>query len=76
MIEDKLRDIIGRCVGVPPDSIHGETTFGEDLELDSLDFIDLILEVEEEFHTKIPEAEMIDLRTVNDLCGWLASHGC
>ena len=64
MVFEKVRDIVVEQLGVEEDEVTMESSFIEDLGADSLDIVELIMALEEEFELEIPEVEaekMIDL---------------
>ena len=63
---DKIRTIICKFVDIPPESITPETNIRHDLGLNSLELINLAVEIEEEFDVEIPDREAMDLETVAD----------
>lgn len=68
MVLDRLRKIISEQMGVDPEEITMETTFKEDLDVDSLDLVDLIMAIEEEFGLEeIDDETAAKLQTVGDL---------
>jgi acyl carrier protein len=73
---DRVRSCIARRTSFPIAELTAETRFDEDLKLDSLDFLDVIVAIEDAFSVKIPEPEMVKMRTIGDLVRWLVAHGC
>ena len=65
-IEAKVRDIIVEQIGVDADKVVPEASFIDDLGADSLDTVELIMAIEEEFDTEIPEEEATAIATVKD----------
>jgi acyl carrier protein len=70
-IKSKVIKIIADQAGVAGDSIKGETSLQADLELDSLDIMDLLLVLEEEFDLQIPDEELSNIQTVNDIVNYI-----
>jgi acyl carrier protein len=66
-ISTRVRSVMAAHFAVSDDKITPETRMIEDLGADSLDMAELLLLLEEEFDTKIPEAELLDLSTVSDV---------
>ena len=62
----KLREIICKFVDIAPEDITLETNIRHDLGLNSLELINLAVEIEEEFEVEIPDREAMDLETVAD----------
>jgi acyl carrier protein len=73
-VENRIKSIIADQLGVAEDQIKPESKFIEDLGADSLDLVELIMAMEEEFQTEIPDEEAEKIRTVADAIGYVASH--
>ncbi|MBQ6421184.1 MAG: acyl carrier protein [Clostridia bacterium] len=63
---DQIREIICEFVDIDPASITPETNIRTDLGLNSLELINLAVEIEETFDVEIPDREAMDLQTVAD----------
>ena len=63
---EKLRSIICEFVDMDPASITPETNIRTDLGLNSLELVNLAVEIEEAFDVEIPDREAMDLATVQD----------
>ncbi len=63
---DKIRNIICEFVDINPDDITLETNIRTDLGLNSLELVNLAVEIEEEFDVEIPDREAMGLETVAD----------
>ncbi|HOB35219.1 MAG: acyl carrier protein [Firmicutes bacterium] len=70
-LKDKIIKLIADQAGVPVEDIDGETSLQGDLELDSLDIMDLLLVLEEEFDIQIPDEELSKIQTVNDVINYI-----
>ena len=66
-IADRIKDIIVEQLGVNADQIKPEAKYIEDLGADSLDIVELVMALEEEFGTEIPDEEAEKLQTVGDV---------
>jgi acyl carrier protein len=73
-IEERVRSIIADQLGVAEDQIKPESKFIEDLGADSLDIVELIMAMEEEFETEIPDDEAEKIRNVNDVISFLKNN--
>lgn len=72
---EKVKEVIGEQLGIDDtDSITTETTFIDDLGADSLDIVELIMALEEEFDMEIPEEEAEKITSVGDVVGYIESH--
>jgi len=79
-IFEKLKEIIVEQLGVEESEVTPEVSFAEDLNADSLDLIELITAIEEEFSTpemrlEIPDEDAENLKTVQDAIDYLRDHG-
>jgi acyl carrier protein len=63
-IEDKVIDIISEQMGVDKAEVSRETSFINDLNADSLDTVELVMEFEDEFDMSIPDEEAEKIQTV------------
>ena len=70
-IADRIKEIIVEQLGVNADQIKPEAKFIEDLGADSLDIVELVMALEEEFGTEIPDEEAEKLQTVGDVAKFI-----
>jgi len=68
---DRIKKIIVDLLGVDESKITENSSFFDDLGADSLDIIELILEIEEEFNIEIPDKEAEKIKTVGDVVKYL-----
>ena len=73
-VENRIKSISADQLGVAEDQIKPESKFIEDLGADSLDIVELIMAMEEEFQTEIPDEEAEKIRTVGDAINYVSSH--
>jgi acyl carrier protein len=73
-IEDKVKEIITKQLGVKAEQITKETSFINDLGADSLDTVELIMEFEDAFDMNIPDEEAEKIRTVGDAIKYIEEH--
>ena len=64
---EKLQGILHEKFRLLPSTVTPESRLVEDLGLDSLDYVNLILLIEEEFNCSIPDEEVEQIKTINDL---------
>ncbi|MCM8794855.1 MAG: acyl carrier protein [Candidatus Omnitrophica bacterium] len=65
-LQDKVRSIIAEQLGVKPEQVTPQASFIDDLGADSLDTVELVMALEEEFGVEIPDEEAEKLVTVGD----------
>jgi len=73
-IEAKVKSIIADQLGVGEDEIKPESSFIEDLGADSLDIVELVMAMEEEFEVEIPDEEAENIKTVGDAIKYINQH--
>ena len=71
----KVKDIIVEQLGVDPEKVKPEASFIDDLGADSLDIVELVMTMEEEFDIEIPDEDAEKLKTVNDVQDYLSKKG-
>ena len=72
--EDRIKEIIVEQLGVDESQITIEASFVDDLGADSLDLVELIMSMEEEFDIEIPDEEAEKLVTVKDAFDYINKH--
>jgi acyl carrier protein len=73
-IEAKVKSIIADQLGVGEDEIKPESSFIEDLGADSLDLVELVMSMEEEFEIEIPEDQSENIKSVSDVINYINAH--
>ena len=73
-IEQKVKDIIVEQLGVNADQVISEAKFIEDLGADSLDTVELIMALEEEFSIEVPDEEAEKLVSVGDVTRYIEEN--
>ncbi len=74
-INPKIKDIIVEQLGVDPEKVKPEASFIDDLGADSLDIVELVMAMEEEFEIEIPDEDAEKLKTVHDVTSYLEKKG-
>ncbi|MBI1799249.1 MAG: acyl carrier protein [Candidatus Eisenbacteria bacterium] len=72
--EDKVKEIIAKELEVETRQLTAEAKFIEDLGADSLDIVELVMALEEEFGIDIPDEDADKMKTVGDAMNYLKSH--
>lgn len=73
-IEDRVRKIVVEQLGVGEDEVTLEASFIDDLGADSLDTVELVMALEEEFETEIPDEEAENITTVQQAVNYINAH--
>lgn len=73
-IEEKVVQIVSDQMSVDKGEISKETSFVNDLNADSLDTVELVMELEDEFDLTIPDEEAEKLKTVGEAITYIQSH--
>ena len=73
-IFEKVKEIIVEQLGVTETSVTLEASFIDDLGADSLDIVELIMALEEEFDTEIPDSDAEKVVTVGDVVDYIKDH--
>jgi acyl carrier protein len=70
-VEDQVRGIIAEQLGLKADEIKNDASFVDDLGADSLDTVELVMALEEEFETEIPDEEAEKITTVQQAIDYI-----
>jgi acyl carrier protein len=73
-IESKVRAIIVRQLGVKEGDVALDKSFVDDLGADSLDIVELVMAMEDEFKFEIPDEDAESIRTVGDAVKYISAH--
>ena len=71
----KLKPIVAEQLGVDEADVKEDASFTEDLNADSLDLVEMIMSLEEQFNIKISDEDAEKIRTVQDAMDYLHEHG-
>jgi acyl carrier protein len=74
-VQPKVKEVIVEQLGVDPERVKPEASFIDDLGADSLDIVELVMAMEEEFGIEIPDEDAEKLKTVADVCNYLQAKG-
>ncbi|MFZ8913213.1 MAG: acyl carrier protein [Pseudomonadales bacterium] len=73
-VEERVKKLICEQLGVKEDEVNDDASFVEDLGADSLDTVELVMAVEEEFETEIPDEEAEKITTVREAIDYVLAH--
>lgn len=73
-IEEKVKNIISKQMGVGIEKITNESSFVNDLGADSLDTVELVMEFEDAFELDIPDEDAEKIQTVGDAVKYIKDH--
>ena len=73
-IFEKVKEVIVDRLGAEEEAVTAETSFIDDLGADSLDIVELIMALEEEFDLQIPDSEAEKIATVGDVIEYIKSN--
>ncbi len=73
-LEEKIKQIIVDQLGVEADKVTPEASFIDDLGADSLDTVELVMALEEEFDIEIPDEDAEKITTVGEAVNYIEQH--
>ncbi|MBI1813670.1 MAG: acyl carrier protein [Deltaproteobacteria bacterium] len=73
-VEDKVKAIIAEQLGVGPEEVTPDASFIEDLGADSLDIVELVMALEEEYDLEITDEQAEKIRTVHDVVKFIEDN--
>ena len=71
---DRVKKIVVEHLGVDAEKVTEEASFIDDLGADSLDIVELVMAMEEEFEVEIPDEEAENIKTVGDAINYINTH--
>ncbi len=74
MVLEKVKSILADQFDVEEDKITAETDLQEDLGADSLDVVDLLMSIEDEFEVEVPDEEIENIKTVGALVSYIEAN--
>ncbi len=73
-VEERVKQIVVEQLGVKEEEVSGESSFVDDLGADSLDTVELVMALEEEFNIEIPDEEAEKITTVQQAMDYINAH--
>ena len=74
MVLEKVKAILSEQFDVEEDSITPDTSIADDLGADSLDVVDLLMSIEDEFEIEVPDEEIENIKTVDQLVKYIEAN--
>ena len=74
MIFDEVREILAEQLDVDKDSIEMNSKLAEDLGADSLDAIDIVMTIEDQYAIEVPDENIENIKTVEDIVSFIESN--
>ena len=71
MYFEKIREVISKQLDIDPATVQMESRLIDDLKADSLDIVELNMDLEQEFDVEIPDEELPKIHTIADIVGYL-----
>lgn len=71
---EKVRDIIAKQLSVKVEDVKPESNIAEDLGADSLDLVEILMSLEDEFGISIPDEAIPQIKTISDVVEFIDSH--
>ncbi len=71
---DKIKEMIASQLAIPVEQVTEEKEIVKDLGADSLDIVEMLMTLEEEYNITIPEEETVDIKTVGDIAAVLSKY--
>ena len=73
-VEERVKKIVAEQLGVKDEEVTSDASFVDDLGADSLDTVELVMALEEEFETEIPDEEAEKITTVQQAIDYIGAH--
>ncbi len=74
MIVDKIKSILAEQLDVDVEELTLETDIAKDLNADSLDVVEILMSLEDEFSVEIPDEEIENIKTIGDLAKYIENN--
>ena len=71
---DKVKDIIAKQLSVKPEEIKNDSNIAEELGADSLDLVEILMSLEDEFGISIPDEAIPNIKTINDIVDFIQNN--
>jgi acyl carrier protein len=74
MVFEKIKEILAEQLDADADEMTMETNIARDLGADSLDVVELLMSIEDEFEVEIPDEEIENIKTIGDLTEYIQNN--
>ena len=74
MTIEKVKEIIAKQLSTKPENLKEETNIAEELGADSLDLVEILMSLEDEFGISIPDDAIPNIKTIKDIVDFIDSH--
>ena len=74
MTIDKIKQILADTLDVNVDELSADTNIATDLGADSLDVVEILMSIEDEFNVEIPDSEIENIRTIGELADYIETN--
>ncbi|MBQ3052716.1 MAG: acyl carrier protein [Clostridia bacterium] len=74
MVFEKICDILAEQLDADKEEMTADTNIAKDLGADSLDVVELLMSIEDEFEVEIPDEEIENIKTIGDLTDYIQNH--
>ena len=71
---EEIRNAIAVQLNIPEENITMETRFIEDLKADSLDLVELVMDLEDKYGIEIPDEQLAEIKTVGEIVNFIESN--
>lgn len=73
-VENKVKELVSKSLKLPDDKVALESSFVDDLQADSLDIVELVMALEDEFNIDIPDKDAQAIKTVQDAVNYIKAN--
>jgi len=73
-LQQQVKSLISKSLKIPEENVKIESSFIEDLGADSLDIVELVMAMEDEFQIEIPDKDAEQIKTVQDAVNYIKAH--
>ena len=71
---EEIKELVAETLGTNVEDLTEETSFSDDLNADSLDLFEMVMELEDKFEVKIPTEDLEKIATVGDVVNYINEH--